>query len=656
MNNDCGELNQARWLFPGDKDGETKGLNDAGIETFNGSIITSLAREICQNSIDAKVDEEDAVEVEFSLFKITKENFPDCAGFKKVLSQAISFWNKQGDKKTISFLNTALLELEKDEIICLRVSDTNTSGLNGVANLNVDEPTPWKSLVKSSGTSSKGERGIGSFGIGKFACFSCSRFRTVFYATKTLDNQEGFQGVVRIVSFRDDEHNLTQGVGFCGNENYKPILSWNSLDTSYIRKSPGTDIFIIGFLGEPENWKDEIKKSVLDGFLFAVFNRKLIVKISDDNDNSLIIDRNYLELEYQKNTLDKDVNDKYKVLTSSESKESILDFHERGKIILYLLQGRDLNRKISMIRQPGMKIFDKDRYPAHISFTGMLIVEGVKLNEVLKKFENPQHTKWEPNRNPEEKKLLEEIYGFCREQINNLVEVNDDDSIDSGLGDILPSLGNTEEQYETEVLSTKIKTNQEEKIKKKKPKKTKNIKDESETKVIEIEEILGEGDDGAGKNDEKTQPGHDSKSGGETHNHDNEKKDSDNRYVDVGNGNDIPDNEGEKIPTTKFILLEPKKLRIFCLDKLNGLYKLIIETSRTYSFCELKIIAMAENESYVAPLVDAKILETGQQLQVDTEMGIIRGLSLSTGQIVEIVMEMDYSDYLSLEVECYAHN
>ena len=180
MNIDCGEFTQARWLFPGDKDGETKGLNDAGIETFNGSIITSLAREICQNSIDAKADDENAVEVEFSLFKIRKENFPDCDGFKKVLLQAISFWNKQGDKKTISFLNSALEELDKNEIICLRVSDVNTTGLNGVANPNVDEPTPWKSLVKSSGTSSKDERGIGSFGIGKFACFSCSRFDIFF--------------------------------------------------------------------------------------------------------------------------------------------------------------------------------------------------------------------------------------------------------------------------------------------------------------------------------------------------------------------------------------------------------------------------------------------------------------------------------------------
>ena len=65
---------------------------------------------------------------------------------------------------------------------------------------------------------------------------------------------------------------------------------------------------------------------------------------------------------------------------------------------------------------------------------------------------------------------------------------------------------------------------------------------------------------------------------------------------------------------------------------------------------------MAENESYVAPLLKATITSSGQQLQVDTEMGLIKGLSLPSDQIIDIVMEMDYSDYLSLEVECYAHN
>ena len=45
------------WNFPGNQDGQIKGVADAGIENFNGTELSSLARENCQNSLDAALDE-----------------------------------------------------------------------------------------------------------------------------------------------------------------------------------------------------------------------------------------------------------------------------------------------------------------------------------------------------------------------------------------------------------------------------------------------------------------------------------------------------------------------------------------------------------------------------------------------------------------------
>lgn len=39
------------WVFPSNNNGQLFGINDSGVETFNGTPIKSLAREICQNSI-----------------------------------------------------------------------------------------------------------------------------------------------------------------------------------------------------------------------------------------------------------------------------------------------------------------------------------------------------------------------------------------------------------------------------------------------------------------------------------------------------------------------------------------------------------------------------------------------------------------------------
>ena len=41
------------WRFPLNDYGQIFGIADSGVETFKGTPMKSLAREICQNSIDA---------------------------------------------------------------------------------------------------------------------------------------------------------------------------------------------------------------------------------------------------------------------------------------------------------------------------------------------------------------------------------------------------------------------------------------------------------------------------------------------------------------------------------------------------------------------------------------------------------------------------
>ena len=45
------------WSFPPNADGEDEDLNNPGIESFKNTPLTSLAREICQNSLDARHDQ-----------------------------------------------------------------------------------------------------------------------------------------------------------------------------------------------------------------------------------------------------------------------------------------------------------------------------------------------------------------------------------------------------------------------------------------------------------------------------------------------------------------------------------------------------------------------------------------------------------------------
>jgi len=66
---------EIKWNFPANGDGQMRGWNEAGIQTFTGNKTAALAREICQNSLDASVGEE-AVVVTFSRRTILTKNIP----------------------------------------------------------------------------------------------------------------------------------------------------------------------------------------------------------------------------------------------------------------------------------------------------------------------------------------------------------------------------------------------------------------------------------------------------------------------------------------------------------------------------------------------------------------------------------------------------
>lgn len=54
-----------RLVFPSRGYGETEGFSNPGLEMFKGEPIRAMAREICQNSLDAVRDANEPVRIEF---------------------------------------------------------------------------------------------------------------------------------------------------------------------------------------------------------------------------------------------------------------------------------------------------------------------------------------------------------------------------------------------------------------------------------------------------------------------------------------------------------------------------------------------------------------------------------------------------------------
>lgn len=187
-----------KWNFPSNNYGQILGIADSGVETFKGSPIKSLAREICQNSLDARLDNKKPTRIEFHAFEIDPRKIPDYSSLEDAFKRGLDFWSQQKSTKAKTFFRQALDAIHKPSISCLRISDFNTSGLIGSRE---EYNSPWCNLTKSSGASDKSGGHGGSFGIGKFAPYACSALRTVFYSTSDIDGVCAAQGVSRLTSF-----------------------------------------------------------------------------------------------------------------------------------------------------------------------------------------------------------------------------------------------------------------------------------------------------------------------------------------------------------------------------------------------------------------------------------------------------------------------
>lgn len=396
--------NNIKWRFPSNGYAATTGLDTADLETFKSDINASLAREITQNSIDAKDQTKSLpVKIEFKTFKIRKDEIPGYNDLILNINYCIDYWQEFGSEKTVNALQEMLKELNRDQITCLRVSDFNTTGLVGISKM---ENTPWHNLIHGSGVSEKSSTSGGSKGIGKFATFVNSHFRTVFYSTKTIDNEVGYEGVCKLCSGNipgTDEK--TQGIGYFGsNDKNMPIFENLNLDSSFKRnnKDYGTDIFILGFKIE-DNWKEEIICKVLDSFISAIIYNSLQVVVDNvlinkETLEKIVHDSNIVRTKQQRQK----ILSQYLLLTDPNTHVETINVSNFGDVKLYVRLFNDHEKdiatnKCTMIRYPYMKIKDHP-IQSLVKVSALCIIPDNRLNEELRKIENPQHIDWEFNR------------------------------------------------------------------------------------------------------------------------------------------------------------------------------------------------------------------------------------------------------------------
>lgn len=442
-----------KWSFPSRDNGTVEGFSNPGLAWFKGNPLQALAREICQNSLDAVDNDKEPVKIEFKRELIKTENFPGTKELHTIIKKCGEYWKSSNNESIDEFIEKASRILKEDKMFILRISDFNTIGLQGA--FDTDNITPWVGLVKSTGVNVKNnDTAAGSYGIGKAAAFVNSDLQTVFYRTNDLENVTAAQGVANLMAFIDesygDEDPIRRATGFYGDTNKNlPVKSLEQLDSLYKRTEVGTDLFIPGFhwvTSGNKSWVEIMIGEILENFLMSIYYGQLKVIIENE-----IIDKSHLNTVLARNQkLAKNAYCFNKVLNSKVEDviEEKLDFHGLGILRLRLIYTSDMNKKILIVRKSGMKIAEIKGLPKGISYTGILELQGESINKFFRKMENPQHNSWDPNRhnNPKiAKQYKKEVEEWVKDTICKKLEESSGEESVIDIGDCFNTSTNTKD-------------------------------------------------------------------------------------------------------------------------------------------------------------------------------------------------------------------
>lgn len=447
------------------------GVNDVGIGVFKKKPYIGLTKEILQNSTDApdpSLPEGTPVKVRFELVYIDRDDIPDVERLNSAIHKCYEYYPNGDDGAKLKRIQDAAERYldHPGKVPALKISDYNTTGLCGVLE---EKGSNWSGLVRERSATNKTSSSSGAFGVGKFAPYTFSALRTVFYSTKTINGEIAFQGKALLTTFKEN-NTLKHNIGLfadTNSDNFDAVLSVEDIAPVFRRDECGTDIFVLGFEKESD-WMEQSAISVIEYFFYSIFKSNLEVEVKE-GDKVININQENLGamIALFKDYCDKHMKDDvtfqftaplyWNLLTGPHKviKEPfVYNGKSMGEYELYLLIGDDVvEKKVLEMRQAGMKIREDNGFRIQMNFTGIFIATGIgalsdkpkdNISSFLRKCENQAHDDWAADEYPEEKEtargIINKIHKIILEAVKAEMPDFGKDSVDAfGLSEFLPN-------------------------------------------------------------------------------------------------------------------------------------------------------------------------------------------------------------------------
>lgn len=432
--------NGGKWNFPPTGGVSAYGFNQAGIELFGGrqnrqrqtlpkSIIKSAVRELLQNSLDAKVCNS-ICKVVFEHDKIDPEQIAAAD-----LGMHMKACEEQDDHP--EFFGDACKALRSDQIDVIRVTDSNTIGL---------DDRRWNMCTVTEGRSVKeSETAGGSFGLGKNAPFAMSGIGVVCYATRlphgsTMGNGDRANRRA-IAKCRAISHQLSGKM-------LQHVGELKSYEQDLVR--PGTSITVVGtrHITSKKSWRQEFEDAVKHNFFIAIANGELECDVAGARVKIGDLDETALDGRQRRTPSYLEAVRMYRgggkrVLRSGDMSFDVWIAASAHDDSLYSNHSMYVNRK-------GMLITNETstrRNPFHTarqshgSFLVLVKSSDDSTEKQMRAMEPPSHAEIDVSRSPECKQVLQEVRKQIEECIRDILFADSDkDDVTelTNLADILP--------------------------------------------------------------------------------------------------------------------------------------------------------------------------------------------------------------------------
>lgn len=410
----------AKWIFAEAPIGVDQGPNSSTGEHFKSQdIFSALVRESIQNSLDVPLDCNEPVVVQYAFGSITGQL---CEDIRKVEEHVIHSRDEYPASTAYQRMADFLESHNEQEISYLRVSDSNTTGMDYKKG---DNKCGFYSFVNSIGNSSKNSAGAGgSYGFGKAAYYEFSNSRSVLVSSRTQDGSCTFQGCSMLCTHHigDKKYNYS---GFFDNGDGVPIQDINQIPEKFRRKESGSDIYLLHVDANPNKMKeyeDSIVRSVLLNFWMAIYKGKLVVSFDwqDDGEEEVVINKSTLEklmssyfpgMEDVAEGTNGYCNPRpyYEAVKTaqpydpnSETDQNCVLFENLhlknvGHVQFYLMRNINTKDRYLRMRQRYM-VIDGISIRGQRGLSGVLVCEEGVANDCLRKAEPPAHDEWDIKR------------------------------------------------------------------------------------------------------------------------------------------------------------------------------------------------------------------------------------------------------------------